>query len=75
MVTKPKYAIYGYSGNGPTFGGGHDIRIHNNANGNINSYTNFGQSYPVPSGVRNKNTILAGIKSFTPDEVEVFYLD
>ena len=77
MVRVPKYAIYRYSGYGPTFGGGHDIKIANNANSNTNSYTNFGSgsnTYPVPSGVQNRRTILAGSYKFTPDEVEVFYL-
>ena len=48
--------------------------IYNNANSNTNSYTNFGSYYSVPSGVQDKETILAGTNSFTPDEVEVFYL-
>ncbi|XP_078383750.1 uncharacterized protein LOC144666229 [Oculina patagonica] len=74
MVTKPQYAIVRNSGFGPTFGGGYDIRIANNANSNTNSYTNFGHSYSVPSGVQDKKTILAGTEYFTPDEVEVFYL-
>jgi len=74
MVTRPSNAIYRRSSYGPTFGGGHDIRIYNNANSNTYSYTNFGHSYSVPSGVQDKKTILAGTYSFTPDEVEVFYL-
>ena len=74
IVTKPKYAIVRVSRYGPTFGGGHDIRIADNANSNTNSYTNFGTSYSVPSGVQDRITILAGTLYFTPDEVEVFYL-
>jgi len=74
MVTNPSGAIYRKSDYGPTFGGGHDIRIANNANGNTNSYTNFGSFYSVPSVVQDSNDILAGSYSFTPDEVEVFYL-
>ena len=74
MVTKPKYAIYRYSGFGPTFGAGFDIYIANNANSNTNSYTNFGVSFSVPSEVQDKHTILAGTYKFTPDEVEVFFL-
>ena len=38
------------------------------------SYTNYGNSYSVPSGVQDRKTILAGTYYFTPDEVEVFYL-
>jgi len=74
MVANSGYAIYGSSGYGPTFGGGHDIHIANNANRNTNSNTNFGNSYSVPSGVQEQNTILAGTNTFSPDEVEVFYV-
>lgn len=61
----------------PTFGGGHDIYISSDANSNTNSYTDFGQSnyYAVPSVVKDLYTILAGTRSFSPDEVEVYYLD
>ena len=73
MVTNPSKAIYKTSSYGPAFGEW-DIYIANNANSNTYSYTNFGKSYSVPSGVQDKKTILAGTHSFTPDEVEVFYL-
>ena len=75
MVTSPSYAIYKYSSYGPTFGNGLDIYIANNANSNTNSYTYFGYSYSVPSGLQDRKTLLAGTYHFTPDEVEVFYLD
>ncbi|KAL9962016.1 hypothetical protein ACROYT_G031070 [Oculina patagonica] len=74
MVTRPQYALYRYSSYGPTFGGGHDIHIADNANSNTNSRTAFGNYYSLPSGVQSRYTILAGTKFFTPDEVEVFYL-
>nr|XP_058970725.1 uncharacterized protein LOC131797121 [Pocillopora verrucosa]XP_058970726.1 uncharacterized protein LOC131797121 [Pocillopora verrucosa]XP_058970727.1 uncharacterized protein LOC131797121 [Pocillopora verrucosa] len=74
LVTTPKYAIYRSSSNGLTFGRGHDIVIRDNANSNTNSYTFFGDSYSIPSGIKDQKTILAGTYSFTPDEVEVFYL-
>lgn len=76
MVKTPyqSYAIYLTSSYGPTFGGGHDIRIANKANGNCYSYTTFGHSYHLPSGAKKQHTILAGTYFFTPDEVEVFYL-
>ena len=67
-------AIYRSSSYGPTFGGGADIAIRDNANSNTNSYTFFGNSYSLPSGIKDKRTILAGTFKFTPDEVEVFYL-
>ena len=74
MVTSPSYAIYRWPSYGPTFGGGHDIHIANNANSNTNSHTDFGYYYSAPSGVQDGYTILAGTYKFTPDEVEVFYL-
>lgn len=74
LVTNPSYAIYRQAGYGPTFGGGYDICIRDNANSNTRSYTSFGHSYSVPSGVKDRKTILAGTYRFTPDEVEVFYL-
>ena len=74
MVTNPSRAIYRRSSYGPTFGGGHDIHIANNANSNSNSYSDFGYYYSAPSGVQERKTILAGTYKFTPDEVEVFYL-
>ena len=73
-VTDESSAIYMRLSDGPTFGDGHDIYIANNANGNMDSYAKFGESYSVPSGVQDKLTILAGSNNFTLDEVEVFYL-
>ncbi|KAL9961743.1 hypothetical protein ACROYT_G030749 [Oculina patagonica] len=74
MVTISSYAIYRYSGYGPTFGHGWDIYIADNANNNNNSYTSFGSAYSVPSGVQSSSTILAGTYNFSPDDWEVFYL-
>ena len=59
---------------GPTFGAGYDIHIADNANQNKNSYSNFGQSYSLPNGVTDRHTILAGTHTFSPEEIEVFYL-
>ncbi|XP_068736238.1 uncharacterized protein [Montipora capricornis] len=76
-VKKPDRAIYGNNGYGPTFGGGHDIYIANNANGNTNSYNNLGHSYAQPTGYKysssNTRNLLAGSYNFKPNEVEVFY--
>ena len=70
-------AIYTRRDLGPTFGGGRDLFIANNANKNKGSYTNFGYTYRPPSGYgfRSSNTkaLLAGSYRFTPDEVEVYY--
>ena len=74
MVTNISFAIYRDPSYGPTFGGGHDIYIPDNANQNANSYANFGTSYSLPNGITDSSTILAGTRYFSPDEVEVFYL-
>ena len=78
MYRYSQYAIYTDYGYGPTFGGGHDIYIANNAHSNTNSYTNFGFTYQPPSGYSysssNTQALLAGSYSFTVSEVEVFYL-
>ena len=39
--------MHGY---GPTFGGGHDIYVANNANAGTASNTNFGYTYKPPTG-------------------------
>ena len=74
IAKTPSQAIFLNSEYGPTFGGGHDIYIADKANGNGNSYAQLGSSYNIPSGVKDRKTILAGSFRFTPDEVEVFYL-
>ena len=74
LVSDPSTAVYWRLGYGPTFGIGHDIHIANNANSNQKSYTRFGTSYSVPSGVQDRRTILAGTSYFTPNDWEVFYL-
>lgn len=62
---------------GPTFGGGYDISIYNNARSNSNTYSNLGWTYSPPSGYSYGSTFaktfLAGSYWFRPDEVETFY--
>ena len=73
-VRRPDRAIYRASWCGPCFGD--DIEISNDANSNLNeSFARLGEYYPAPAAVQNRHTILAGTKYFSPDEVEVFYLD
>ena len=72
-VRSPDTAIYRWSGSGPLFG--IDIYIFNNANSNSLSLARLGWSYPAPAAVQDPFTILAGTYYFSPDEVEVFYLD
>ena len=66
-------AIDRESWSGPTFG--NDIYIADNANNNSFSYAHLGWFYPAPAAVQDPDTILAGTEYFSPDEVEVFYLD
>ena len=72
-VRRPDTAIDRLSWYGPVFGS--DIYIFNNANSSSSSEAGLGLSYPAPAAVQNRYTILAGTKYFSPDEVEVFYLD
>ena len=66
-------AIYRSSGFGPVFG--YDIYIANNANSNSDSHARLVWDYPAPAAVQDRYTILVGTEYFSPDEVEVFYLD
>ena len=72
-VKRPDDAIYRTSWSGPCFG--YDISIADIADRNSNSYARLGWYYPAPAAVQDKYTILAGTEYFSPDEVEVFYLD
>ena len=76
MVLNPSRAIFRSSDYGPTFGGGHDIRISDTPNSNSNSFSNVGayNDYAVPSGVQHPPTLLAGDQSFQLNEIEVFYI-
>ena len=72
-VRRPDRAIYRWSWSGPWFGS--DIGIANNANSNSLSLARLYWAYPAPAAVQNRYTILAGTEYFSPDEVEVFYLN
>ena len=72
-MRRPDEAIYRSLGSGPAFG--IDIIIVNNANSNSDSFARLVWSYPAPAAVQDPDTILAGTLLFSPDEVEVFYLD
>lgn len=66
-------AIYICSYYGPTFGGGHDIYIANNAAYSSSSYSSF-STYIPPSGYGyGYSSFLAGSHHFTPDEIETFF--
>ena len=72
-VERSKTAIFRSSPYGPLFG--LDIIIVNNANSKSRSLASLGWFYPAPAAVQDRYTILAGTEYFSPDEVEVFYLD
>ena len=62
--------------NGPTFGW--DLVIHVEERRKSSSIAILGAYYPVPDSVRDKGRIILTGKHrgyFSPDEVEVFYLD
>ena len=71
-------AIYQNPNYGPTFGGGHDVYIVNNAGSSLSSYSNFGYTYKPPNGYVYGNAktkaLLAGAYNFQPTEIEVYYL-
>lgn len=72
------YSIYCSSHCGPTFGGGHDLYISDNANTNMSNYSNLGHSYKhsqLVYGTTESNTFLADSYNFKVSEVEVFSRD
>ena len=72
-VRRPHWAIFRESQLGPVFG--FDIYILNNPNSKSHSIARFAYYYNAPAAVQNPKTVLAGTEHFSPDEVEVFYLD
>jgi hypothetical protein len=70
---KPEQGVWDNVSYGPTFGGGFDLHIVDNAGNNSNSYSNVGSSFTLPAGHTDETqTFLAGIYQFTPSEFEVF---
>jgi hypothetical protein len=70
---KHQYAICCHSSCGPVFG--HDIRIANNANTSMDSYSDLGDCYKHPQyakGTNEAKTFLAGSYQFKLDEIEVY---
>ena len=66
-------AIYCKDDCGPTFGGGHDLKIAREPNRCAGCSVNLNNSYQCPSG-QNAETFLTGNRSFLVDEMEVFGL-
>ena len=69
--TSNQHGIYCNGGYGPSFGEGHDLHIANGANANLSSYSNLGNTYQCPANA-NSSSFLAGQRSFSVNEVEVF---
>ncbi len=72
-VDPNQYAIRCHSSCGPIFSGG--IRIANNANTTMNSWSNLGFTYKHPQyeyGTNEAQTFLAGSQFFQLDEIEVY---
>ena len=73
-VEKTEDAIDRNPNYGPVFG--QDLLIFFNPTSPRQSYTHLGKFYSVPALVTDKLAILDGHEgTFSPDEVEVFYLD
>ena len=72
LVVGNQNAINCNSGYGPTFGGGHDLHISENANTNTSSYSGLGNSYQCPPG--QQSTFFTGARNFTVANYEVFGL-
>jgi hypothetical protein len=73
--TNNKHSAYGAPSYGPTFGGGHDLYICNNANTVKSSYSNLGYSYKTPGMLYNSTSaknFLAGSYNFLAKEIEVY---
>ena len=70
LVKNQQNAIYCKSDYGPTFGGGHDLHISNNADTSGKSYSNLGNTYQLPTG--QQNTIFTGTRIFNVTDYEVF---
>jgi hypothetical protein len=71
QTIQSQYAIYSINSYGPTFGGGHDLNIINNANTVRSSYSNHGHSY-FNNG--QTNGLIAGGSPFLVLEYEVYQL-
>ena len=63
-------AMLHLSSYGPIFADGYDLYIASDANNNINSSSNLGQTYELPPG--QTDTFLVGSKHFKVSEIEVF---
>ena len=70
LVKDQQNAIFCDSSCGPTFGGGHDLYISNDANTSGSSKSSLGYSYQLPTG--QQRTFFTGAKNFNVTDYEVF---
>jgi hypothetical protein len=73
------YSVYTHNVYGPTFGGGHDLNVADQSNANMNSYTNFGNTYALNNltlfnswNQSIKSSFLTGAYNFQTVEIEVY---
>ena len=64
-----QYAMCCNSSYGPTFGGGHDLCLHQGSD-TARCYTNFPSSYTDTLG--RANATFTGAQDFTPEDYEVW---
>ena len=70
LVKDQQHGIICGSSYGPTFGGGHDLHVSNNANTDGASYSNLGHTYQLPAG--QHNAFFTGDGNFNVTDYEVF---
>ena len=68
-TSRANYAFYNHYSYGPTFGGGHDIRISDNSD-RANSYINFGNTYTDTTSRGQR--LFTGNTYFLVSEIEVY---
>jgi len=72
-ITDSTKALYDYTSYGPTFGGGHDLRLADASNTNTNSYMySYSYSYPNGNSGFSGGLFMLGASYFQVAEVEVF---
>jgi hypothetical protein len=75
---KCRNAVYYSPRYGPTFGGGHDIYICNNANSRTSSSSNLGLTFLHPEYEYESSeaqSFLAGSCNFQLSEIEIYKID
>ena len=70
LVKNQQHSIYCDSSYGPTFGGGHDLHISNNANISGASYSYLGHTYQLPAG--QQSPFFTRAQNFDVTDYEVF---